>query len=152
MDTRMSVEERQSFLAETRVGIISIPEDRRGPLTVPVWYNYQPGGEVCVWTGPNTRKGKLLLKAKRISFCVQDPTPPNYKYVSIEGPFTTQPVDLEQDIHPMALRYYGAVNGERMFNDIRQGDGWKKDILVCIQPDRWLTVDYSKMGPPPKQE
>ena len=152
MDTRMSVEERQAFLAETRVGIISIPEDGRGPLTVPVWYNYQPGGEVCVWTGPNTRKGKLLLMVKRISFCVQDPTPPNYKYVSIEGTFTTQPVDLEQDIHPMALRYYGAVNGERMFNDIRQGDGWKKDILVCIQPDRWLTVDYSKMGPPPKQE
>jgi hypothetical protein len=27
MDTKMSVEERQAFLAETRVGIISIPEE-----------------------------------------------------------------------------------------------------------------------------
>jgi hypothetical protein len=150
MDTRMSVEERQAFLAETRVGIISIPEEGRGPLTVPVWYNYQPGGEVRLWTGKKTRKAILLGKAQRISFCVQDPTPPNYKYVSIEGPFTIQPVDLERDIHPMALRYYGPEHGEYLFADISKNDNWKDDILVCIKTERWLTVDYSKMGPPPK--
>src|SRR5512139_493537 len=125
MDTRMSLEERQAFLAEVRVGIISIPEAGRGPLTVPVWYKYQPGGEVCVWTGANTRKGKLLRKVSRISFCVQDPTPPNYKYVSVEGPFTIRPVDLERDIHPMTLRYYGPDHGERMFADISRDGGWK---------------------------
>ena len=150
MDTRMSIEERQAFLAETRVGIISIPEEGRGPLTVPVWYNYQPGGEVCVWTGIKTRKARLLKAAQRISFCVQDTTPPNYKYVSIEGPFRIQPVDLERDIHPMALRYYGPENGEYLFADISKNDGWKDDILVCITPERWLTVDYSKLGPPAK--
>jgi len=150
MKTKMLVDERQAFLAETRVGIISIPEEGRGPLTVPVWYNYQPGGEVCVWTGTNTRKGKLLLKAKRISFCVQDPTPPMYKYVSIEGPFSIQPVDLERDIHPMAIRYYGPEYGERYFANISQSDGWKSDILVRIYPERWFTVDYSKLDPPRK--
>jgi hypothetical protein len=36
MDTKMTIEERQVFLAETRVGIISIPQEGRGPLTVPV--------------------------------------------------------------------------------------------------------------------
>jgi len=149
MDTRMSPEERQAFLAETRVGILSIPEEGRGPLTVPVWYTYVPGGEVCIWTGVETRKAKLLHHAHRISFCVQEPTPPFYKYVSIEGPFTIRPVDLERDIHPMTLRYYGPVNGERMFADISQAGGWKKDILVCITPERWLTVDYSKLGPVP---
>jgi hypothetical protein len=146
----MTPDERQAFLAETRVGILSIAEEGRGPLAVPVWYNYKPGGKVCVWTGLETRKGKLLRKVKRISFCVQDPTPPYYKYVSIEGPFTIQPVDLEQDIHPMALRYYGPVHGESYFSQISQGDGWKNDILVCIQPERWLAVDFAKLGPPPK--
>ena len=149
MDTRMSLEERQAFLAETRVGIISIPEEGRGPLAVPVWYYYNPGGDVCLWTGENTRKAKLLHNAKRISFCVQDPTPPFYKYVSIEGPFSIRPVDLERDIHPMALRYYGPVEGERMFSDISQGEGWKTDLLVCIHPERWLTVDCSKMSQSP---
>jgi len=146
----MSIEERQAFLAETRVGIISIPEEGRGPLTVPVWYNYDPGGDLCVWTGKNTRKAKLLHKAGRISFCVQDPTPPNYKYVSVEGPFTVHPVDLERDIHPMAVRYYGPINGERYFAEIRRAGSWKDDILMRIHPERWLTVDYSKLGPPPK--
>ncbi|OGO28213.1 MAG: hypothetical protein A2136_06890 [Chloroflexi bacterium RBG_16_54_11] len=147
MDTRMTVEARQAFLAETRVGVISIPEEGRGPITVPVWYHYEPGGEVRVWTGADTRKSKLLRKAMRISFCVQDDTPPNYKYVSVEGPFTIQPVDLERDIHPMALRYYGPVVGERFYADGSQGEGWKKDILVCLTPERWLTVDYSKLAP-----
>jgi transposase len=152
METKMTVEERQAFLAETRVGIISIPEEGRGPLTVPVWYNYFPGGEVCVWTGAETRKSKLLRIAKRISFCVQEPTPPYYKYVSIEGSFTIQPVDLERDIHPMTVRYYGLDYGERYFADISQGEGWKKDILVRITPERWLTVDYSKLGPQSKKD
>jgi len=150
MDTRMSIEERQAFLAETRVGIISIPQEGFGPLTVPVWYSYKPGGEVCIWTGIKTRKARLMQKAQRISFCVQDPTPPNYKYVSIEGPFTIQPVDLERDIHPMALRYYGTEHGEHLFANISQSDGWKNDILVRITPERWLTVDYSKLAPPPE--
>jgi nitroimidazol reductase NimA-like FMN-containing flavoprotein (pyridoxamine 5'-phosphate oxidase superfamily) len=146
----MSLEERQAFLAETRVGIISIPEEGRGPLTVPVWYNYQPGGELRVWTSDKSRKAGLLHKAKRISFCVQDTTPPNYKYVSIEGPFTIQPVDPERDIHPMALRYYGPIQGEKYFTEIKQNEGWMDSSMVCITPERWLTVDYSKLGPPPK--
>jgi hypothetical protein len=150
METKMTVEERQAFLAQVWVGIISIPEEGRGPLTVPVWYTYQPGGEVCVWTGENTRKCKLLQNAKRISFCVQDPTPPAYKYVSVEGPFTIGPVDPEGDIHPMAIRYYGEVNGEKYYQDVCKDEGWKKTILVRIKPERWYTVDYSKVGPPPQ--
>jgi nitroimidazol reductase NimA-like FMN-containing flavoprotein (pyridoxamine 5'-phosphate oxidase superfamily) len=144
----MTIEERQAFLAETRVGIISIPEEGRGPLTIPVWYNYQPGGEVCVWTSPETRKARLLANTQRISFCVQETTPPYYKYVSIEGPFTILKVDLERDIHQLAIRYYGPENGERYFFDVSKGENWKKDILICIKPERWLTVDYSKLGPP----
>ena len=147
MSTKMTIEERQAFLMETRVGIISIPEDGRGPLSVPVWFNYQPGGDILVWTGADTRKGKLLLKTKRISFCVQDPTPPLYKYVSIEGPFSIEPIDPERDVHPIALRYFDPVNGERYYQDVSQHMDWKTQILVRIKPDRWLTVDYSKMDP-----
>jgi nitroimidazol reductase NimA-like FMN-containing flavoprotein (pyridoxamine 5'-phosphate oxidase superfamily) len=150
METKMTPEERQAFLAETRVGIISIPEEGRGPLTVPVWFSYQPGADVCVWTKTSSYKGQLLLKAQRISFCVQEPTPPFYKYVSIEGPFTFRPVDLERDIHPMALRYYGTENGEIYFAEICQSEAWKNTILVCIHPERWLARDYSKQAFPPK--
>src|SRR5512135_2519696 len=103
----MTVDERQAFLAKAWVGVISIAEEGRGPLTVPVWYAYQPGGQVSIWTGLSTRRMKLLQKVNRISFCVQDPTPPNYKYVSIEGPFTIDDIVPDQDIRPLAIRYLG---------------------------------------------
>ena len=34
MDTRMSIDEGQTFLDESRVGIISIPQEGHGLLTV----------------------------------------------------------------------------------------------------------------------
>lgn len=62
MNTTMAKEEREAFLAEVRVGVISIPEAGRGPLAVPVWYLYEPGEDVRVWTGGQTRKAALLAQ------------------------------------------------------------------------------------------
>jgi nitroimidazol reductase NimA-like FMN-containing flavoprotein (pyridoxamine 5'-phosphate oxidase superfamily) len=144
MDIRMTSLERQEFLAEVRVGIICVAEEGRGPLAVPVWYSYQPGGDVCIWTGAKSRKGKLMLKAERISFCVQDPNPAAYKYVTVEGPFTISPVDPEEDILPLAIRYFGVEKGEAYFAEVSQGNDWKEDILVRIRPERWYSADFSK--------
>ena len=57
--TTMTKSEREAFLAETRVGIVSIAEAGRGPLTVPVWYHYEPGGVVRFVTGGASRKAAL---------------------------------------------------------------------------------------------
>jgi nitroimidazol reductase NimA-like FMN-containing flavoprotein (pyridoxamine 5'-phosphate oxidase superfamily) len=81
----MTREEREAFLADVHVGIISILEEGRGPLTVPVWYAYHPGGDLRVVTGKTSRKGSLLQRAGRFSLCAQVETPP-YRYVSVEGP------------------------------------------------------------------
>src|SRR5215510_9181723 len=83
-DTRMSPAEREAFLAAVRVGVLSIADGARGPLTVPVWYGYEPGGDVWFVTDRDSRKGKLLLKVERASLCVQTEAAP-YKYVSVEG-------------------------------------------------------------------
>ena len=56
MSYAMSREEREAFLAEIHVAIIGIPQQGRGPLTVPVWYTYQPNGEFHIWTGGSSRK------------------------------------------------------------------------------------------------
>ena len=50
--------EREAFLAGVHVGIISIAEEGRGPLTVPIWYAYTPGGELRLITGRHSRKGR----------------------------------------------------------------------------------------------
>ena len=42
----LSKEEREQFLAEPHIGALSVSAgDKRGPLTVPIWYQYSPGGE-----------------------------------------------------------------------------------------------------------
>jgi len=66
MSLAMTKQERERFLADLHVGIISISEEGRGPLTVPIWYSYTPGGEVRAVTGATSRKAQLLRKAHRL--------------------------------------------------------------------------------------
>jgi PPOX class probable F420-dependent enzyme len=146
--TAMNVEEREAFLAGRWVAVISIPEPDRGPLTVPVWYLYEPGGDVCIWTGSATRKARLLQAAGRISVCIQDPKPP-YKYVSVEGPVSVEPINFERYVRPMAYRYFVPEMAESYLVDIGGEAGVANDILVRIRPERWLTVDYSKLESAP---
>lgn len=48
----LSKQEREQFLAEPHIAALSVSAgDKRGPLTVPVWYQYTPGGEPWVLTG-----------------------------------------------------------------------------------------------------
>ena len=85
MTLKMTPDERETFLAAVHVAVIGISQRGRGPLTAPVWYWYEPGGDIWFETQPNSLKGKLLHTGKRISLCVQDENPP-YAYVSVEGP------------------------------------------------------------------
>lgn len=66
MTVAMTPQEREMFLAGLHVGIISVPEEGRGPLTVPVWYAYEPGGDLRIITGRSSRKGRLLEKVRRL--------------------------------------------------------------------------------------
>ena len=84
-DTRMSVEERESFLADVHIGVLSIPrKERAAPLTVPVWYDYEPGGEAWLITGQQSLKGRLLEVGTPVALVAQTEDTP-YKYVSVEG-------------------------------------------------------------------
>jgi nitroimidazol reductase NimA-like FMN-containing flavoprotein (pyridoxamine 5'-phosphate oxidase superfamily) len=140
----MTKQEREMFLADLHVGIISIPEEGRGPLAVPVWYAYKPGGELRVVTGRTSRKGRLLERAGRFSLCAHTEIPP-YKYVSVEGPIIAiETADLERHLRPLAHRYLGAERGEAYVATTREDH--LDSVLVRMRPERWLTVDFSKMG------
>ena len=144
MSRTMTTTEREQFLANVHVGVISVAEDGRGPLTVPIWYGYTPGGELAVWMEKASRKALLLQRAGRFSLCVQTEQRP-YQYVSVEGPITAiEPVDLERDARPIAHRYLGIDAGDAYIaesaNDIASG----QQIVVRMRPERWLTADYTR--------
>ena len=144
MSLIMTKQEREAFLADVHVGIISIPEDGRGPLTVPIWYAYDAGGDLRVITGRESRKGRLLARAGRFSLCVQTENPP-YKYASVEGPIiSTEAADIERDLRPLARRYLGNEGGDRYVEETRNLPTHADNVLVRMCPQRWLTTDYSK--------
>ena len=137
-------QEREAFLADVHVGIMSIPDKGRGPLTVPIWYAYDSGGELRVVTARASRKGHVLARAGRFSLCAQTETPP-YKYVSVEGPIiSTEAADLERDVRPLAHRYLGPEMGDRYIEQTRNASAQAENVLIRMRPERWLTVDYAK--------
>jgi nitroimidazol reductase NimA-like FMN-containing flavoprotein (pyridoxamine 5'-phosphate oxidase superfamily) len=144
MSLAMSRSEREAFLAGVHVGVLSIPEERRGPLTVPIWYGYEPGGELRLVTERASRKGRLLVRGKRLSLCVQSETPP-YQYVSVEGPVVAlEDADVERDVRPLARRYLGGELGDRYVEATGGTEARGGSVLVRVRPERWLSVDYRK--------
>ncbi|MBW2281883.1 MAG: pyridoxamine 5'-phosphate oxidase family protein [Deltaproteobacteria bacterium] len=137
----MTTEERDAFLADVHVGVIGIDQPGRGPLAVPIWYDYDPAVGIWVITSPDSRKGRLLQAAGRYSICAQVETG-LYKYVSVEGPIaSTREADLEKDLRPMARRYFGQEMGDQYV----AASGPDRGLVYTMQPERWLTVDYAKM-------
>ena len=143
MSLKMSVAERDAFLADLHVGVISIEREGAAPLAVPIWYDYDPAVGVWVITGAESEKGRALRAAGRFSLCAQVEQPPAYQYVSVEGPIVeTRPGDTERDSRPMAHRYFGPELGD-LYVDSQSGDD---NRVFTMRPERWRTVDYGKLG------
>ena len=142
MSLAMNKDEREAFLAALHVGVISMEDPGRGPLTAPIWYAYEPGGELRVVTDRDSKKGRLLQVGKRISLVAQSEAVP-YAYVSVEGPITSiEPADRTRDTLPIAQRYLGTELGIQYVNaTASESDG---SVVVRMRPERWLTVDYKK--------
>jgi nitroimidazol reductase NimA-like FMN-containing flavoprotein (pyridoxamine 5'-phosphate oxidase superfamily) len=143
MSLAMTRAEREGFLADLHVGVISIEQTNAPPLTVPIWYDYEPDIGVWVLTGEESVKGRALRAAGRYTLCAQTEQPPAYQYVSVEGPVTSvRPADREKDSRRMAHRYFGKELGDR-YIDAQSEDG---SLVFTMAPERWRTVDYRKLA------
>ena len=149
MSLKMTQDEREAFLADLHVGVISIEDAGRGPLSTPIWYGYKPSVGLWVITARTSRKGIALDKAGRFSLVAQTEEVPYYKYVSVEGPIVTiEAADLERDTRPIAHRYLGREFGDRYVEATGGAEERTASILVRMRPERWLSVDYSKQFAP----
>ena len=137
--TAMTETEKQEYLADLHVGVLSLNNDSKGPLTAPIWYDYEPGGELWFITGPNSLKGKLLEVGVRLSLVAQSEDPP-YKYVSVEGPVVSIDESTKDDLLAMAVRYLGDDGGRQYAENSNTSGG----IIVRVKPEHWLCVDYGK--------
>jgi nitroimidazol reductase NimA-like FMN-containing flavoprotein (pyridoxamine 5'-phosphate oxidase superfamily) len=145
MSFAMSTAEREQFLAGLHVGVLSVAApagEGRAPLAVPVWYDYQAGGQVSVITGRSSRKGLAVRAAGRMSLCAQDEQPP-YRYVSVEGPTVIEDLDPAERL-AMARRYLGTEGGDQYVASNPDPAG--ENIMIRMRPEHWLSVDYGGDG------
>jgi PPOX class probable F420-dependent enzyme len=137
-DLDMTVEERETFLADVHVGVLSISRSDKGPLALPIWYSYEEG-DVIIGMAAESLKAKLLRKAGRASITVQDETAP-YRYVMVEGPVTVG--TEERDPLVMPTRYLGPEMGKWYAE--QNADSDEESVVVRLTPERWYTCDYNK--------
>jgi PPOX class probable F420-dependent enzyme len=143
MTRTMTVAEREAFLAGLHVGVLSVDDPGRGPLSVPVWYAYEPGGTISVITGGQSVKAERLRAAGRFSLCVQTESMP-YRYVSVEGPVTAVDDTVSADERrALAQRYLGVENGDLYV--AATADDAAASVAFRMTPERWRTTDYGKV-------
>ncbi|WP_309062739.1 pyridoxamine 5'-phosphate oxidase family protein [Streptomyces sp.] len=136
-------EEREQFLAEPHIAALAVDAGPgRAPLTVPIWYQYAPGGDVWIMTGLDSRKNKLISAAGRFSLMI-DRTEPTIRYVSVEGPvLETTPATIEQ-LREISARYLPADKVEEYV-----GFAWKnhgEQVVVRMRPERWVSSDLGSV-------
>jgi len=143
MSTAMTKQEREAFLADLHVGVVSVADGERGPMTVPIWYLYEPGQEIVIITPPDSRKARLIEVGTRVSFVVQSEEMPP-KYLSVEGPVVSiEPADVDRDVRALTARYLGKELGDA-YVDATRPDGTTPEVVIRVRPERWFSKDFAK--------
>jgi nitroimidazol reductase NimA-like FMN-containing flavoprotein (pyridoxamine 5'-phosphate oxidase superfamily) len=138
----MNRAEREEFLAGLHVGVLSVDGgDAAEPVTIPVWYTYQPGGVVTVSTGRQTRKALAVAAAGRFALCAQDERPP-YKYVTVSGPAVIEDIGRAERL-AIARRYLGDEGGDAYMAMAGDGDPGSQ-VAIRMTPEHWLSADFAK--------
>lgn len=136
-------EERESFLAEPHIAAFSVDAGPdRAPLTVPIWYQYEPGGDIRVMTERDSRKNRLLGAAGRFTLMV-DRLEPTIRYVSVEGPVVgTSPATLEQ-LREISARYLPPEKVDAYVDFARKNHG--EMIVLRMRPEHWVSADLGEV-------
>lgn len=139
----LSVEEREAFLAEPRVAAFSVAAGGdRAPVTVPIWYQYEPGGEAWVLMSPTSRKARLLERAGRFSLMVER-VEPTTRYVSVEGPVVRTVPRTEEMLAEMTHRYLPPDKAAAYLEYARRE--LADEVAVFLRPERWLSADLGAL-------
>jgi hypothetical protein len=141
-DSTLSVRDRELFLAEPHIAALSVSAGQdRGPFTIPIWYQYAPGGEAWILTEAASRKARLIKAAGRFTLLVQR-TLPTERYVSVEGPVTRMIPETDELLREITERYLPPERVPAYLKLAKTEFG--EQVVIYLRPQRWLTAD---LGP-----
>jgi PPOX class probable F420-dependent enzyme len=140
----MTKAQREEFLAGVHIGVLSVSRPGgAAPVVTPIWYGYEPGGDVVIITGRDMEKTRLARDHGEATLCVQTEELP-YCYVTVSGPAAVEDAVDQEFRRALAHRYMGPELGDAYIAATEGEDG----VTLRIRPERWHTVDYSKEPPP----
>ena len=135
----LSRDEREQFLAEPHVAALSVNAGGdRGPLTVPIWYQYSPGGQPWVLTGAGSRKHRLIEAAGSFSLMVER-SEPTVRYVAVDGPVSRIEPATDEHLVEMTERYLAPEKVDGYLDYARRELG--ENVLIVLDPRHWLSAD-----------
>jgi hypothetical protein len=113
--------------------------DAQPPLASPIWYEYEPGGDVVINVGRGSEKARLAAAAGAASLTVQTESLP-YRFVTIGGALTVGPAD-DATRRRIASRYLPAamVEGYLTTGDVADM------VTLRLTPATWHSNDYSRV-------
>jgi len=135
----LSKEEREQFLAEPHIAALSVSAgDKRGPLTVPIWYQYTPGGEPWVITGVGSRKHRLIETQGEFTLMVQR-IEPTVRYVAVDGSVSRIEPGTDELLVEVTKRYLPPEAVEPYLEIARREHG--PSVVIHMKPEHWLSAD-----------
>lgn len=136
---RLTVRERELFLAEPHIAALSVSAGPgRGPLTIPIWYQYEPGAEAWILVEAGSRKVPLIEMAGRFTLMV-DRVVPTIRYVSAEGPVTRVVPGTGEQLREISERYLPAEKA-RAYVELAESE-FGEQVAIYMRPRRWLSSD-----------
>ncbi len=139
----LSKNEREQFLAQPHIAALSVyAGDARGPLTVPIWYQYAPGGEPWVLTGAGSRKARLIEANGYFSLMVEH-SDPSIRYVTVDGPVSRIEPGTDEQLVEMTRRYLPADKVDAYLDYARRELG--DNVAIFMQAQHWLSADLGTL-------
>jgi nitroimidazol reductase NimA-like FMN-containing flavoprotein (pyridoxamine 5'-phosphate oxidase superfamily) len=137
----LSKEEREQFLAQPHVAAISVNAgDKRGPLTVPIWYQYTPGGEVWIHTLNGSRKHRLIEARGEFTLMVQR-VEPTVRYVAVDGSVSRIEPGTDEQLVELVHRYMPPEKVDAYLEFARREHA--DSVVIYMKPRHWLSADLS---------
>lgn len=139
----LSKDEREQFLAEPHIAALSVSAgDKRGPLTVPIWYQYTPGGELWFITGAGSRKHQLIEASGYVTLMVER-VEPTVRYVAVDGPVLRIEPGTDEQLVEVTKRYLAPDKVDGYLEFARREHG--ESVAVFLKPEHWLSADMGSL-------
>lgn len=135
----LTPQERERFLAQPHIAALSVSAGaERGPLTVPIWYQYAPGGEAWILTPAESRKARLIEAAGCFTLMVEQ-AQPTMRYVTAEGPVTRTDPMTDDVLWEISCRYLPEDKAAAYVEMSKTYHG--EQVVIGMRPERWLSAE-----------